>query len=269
MTEYVATSLTRRLLARMQATHERRRISVFSGPPGIGKTTAIDRFAASNRGGVVPIKVTRRNAREVLVLQHTLEAVRHQLTSPFEHAPSSVWELRQDLFGALCAWAGAETGPARRGEYPADAFGRLTLVFDEAQNLSRQAIEALRYWNDADRCYAPFPVGLVFVGNNEFSLAGSAEESVISAAVADRALYMQALDYDDVTDDDLRLFIDARVEIEESALQLLLRALRGPRSVRSFRRLADLLTELEAEAGAEPINANLMRAGLAYSGGRE
>ena len=26
-------------------------------------------------------------------------------------------------------------------------------MFDEAQNLSREAIEFLRYWNDADRCY--------------------------------------------------------------------------------------------------------------------
>src|SRR5436305_216629 len=70
MTDFVATSIARRLIVRMQATHDRRRISVFSGPPGIGKTTAIDRFAATNAGSVAVVKVARRNAREVLVLQH-------------------------------------------------------------------------------------------------------------------------------------------------------------------------------------------------------
>src|SRR5438270_13878170 len=113
MTEFVATSIARRLMARMQATHDRRRISVFAGPPGIGKTTAIDAFAARRRGEVAVVKVARRNAKEVLVLQHTLEAMRQLSGSAFQHAPSSVWELRNDLFGAICRWAGAEPGAAR------------------------------------------------------------------------------------------------------------------------------------------------------------
>lgn len=266
MTEYVATSVARRLIARMQSTHERRRISVFAGPPGIGKTTAIERFASKNPGAVVVAKVSRRNAREVLVLQHALEAVRRAMGSPFAHAPSSLWDLRNDLFGALCAWAGADPIPARRGEYPTESFGPLTLVFDEAQNLSREAIEALRYWNDADRCYAPFPVSLVFVGNNEFSLATGAGDSVISAAVADRALYVQTLDYDDVADDDLRLFLEANAEIEPDAATLLLRAFRLPRAPRSFRRLDDLLAELAAFAEGHTISASDVRAHLQFAG---
>lgn len=267
MTDYVATSVARRLISRMQVTHERRRVSVFSGPPGIGKTTAIDRFCLSNRGAVIVVKVARRNAREVLVLQHTLEALRRLIGSSFEFAPSSIWELRNDLFGALCAWAEAEPGPARRGEYAADAFGRLTIVFDEAQNLSRAAIEALRYWNDQDRCYAPFPLGLVLVGNNEFSLAGSANDSVISAAVADRALYLQTLDYDDVTDDDLRLFIETRAEIEDAAVRAILRSFNGSRAPRSLRRLADLLDDLQFEAAGGPITPSMVRDTLLLAGG--
>lgn len=259
MTEFVSTSVARRLIARMQATHERRRISVFAGPPGIGKTTTVDRFCTANAGQVVVVKVARRNAREVLVLQHALEAMRHLTTSPFAHAPSSIWELRQDLFASICVWAGADPLPARRGEYPMESFGRLTLVFDEAQNLSREAIEALRYWNDPDRCYAPFPLGLVFVGNNEFSLSGGSHGSVISAAVADRALYLQTLDYDDVTDDDLRLFMDAQVEIAPSAAALLLRTFRTPRAPRSLRRLADLLSDLRDFADGDEISSDDVR----------
>lgn len=266
MTDFVATSIARRLITRMQVTHERRRVSVFSGPPGIGKTTAIDRFSLANRRNVVVVKVARRNAREVLVLQHSLEALRHLIGSPFEFAPNSIWELRNDLFSALCRWAGAEPAPARRGEYPPEAFGRLTIVFDEAQNLSRAAIEALRYWNDVDRCYAPFPVGLVLVGNSEFSLAGSASDSVISAAVADRALYLQTFDYDDVTDDDLRLFIDARADVQDAALRMILRSLSGPRTPRSLRRLSDLLDELIAQSAGTAISPEMAREALLVAG---
>ena len=60
-------------------------------------------------------------------------------------------------------------------------------------NLLRDALGVLRFWNDKDRCYSPFPIGLVFVGNNEFSLAPDSHGAcVISAAVADRALYVEA-----------------------------------------------------------------------------
>lgn len=174
---FVATSIARRLMTRMQATHERRRISVFAGPPGIGKTTAIDAFSERAPGNIAIVKVARRNAREVLVLRHMLESLRRLGGSAHTHFPTSVWELRSDVFGALCAWAGADVAAARKGDYPVEGFPRLTLVFDEAQNLSRGAIEALRYWNDSDRCYAPFPVGLVFVGNNEFSLQADIDGS--------------------------------------------------------------------------------------------
>ena len=263
MTEpFVATSLARRLIARMQATHERRRISVFSGPPGIGKTTAIDEFVRRRPAEVVVVKVARRNAREVLVLQHTLEALRRLCGSAFDHAPSSLWDLRNDLFAELCRWAGAEPLPARRGEYAREAFARLTIVFDEAQNLSREAIDGLRYWNDADRCYAPFPVALVFVGNNEFSLSGAATDSVISAAVADRALYLQAFDYDDVTDDDLTLFIESRLELAPAALSAVLRSFKAPRALRSLRRVEDLLDQLGELAGRGEVGAETVRQAL-------
>lgn len=264
MTEFIATSIARRLLTRMQVTHERRRISVFAGPPGIGKTTAIDEFTRRRSGEVVTVKVARRNAREVLVLQHTLDALRQFSGSLFAHTASSLWELRNDLFGTICDIVGADPRSARRGEYDASAFPRLTIVFDEAQNLSRDAIEALRYWNDTDRCYAPFPVGLIFVGNNEFSLAGvDPTSSVISAAVADRALYLQTLDYSDVVDDDLELFIGSRCEIEPDAVRTLLRAFRGPRSPRSLRRLGDLIDELTDLAAGSSITLELVRLSLA------
>ena len=209
------------------------------------------------------VKVARRNAREVLVLQHTLEAMRRLAGSPFDFAPSSLWDLRNGLFGAICHWAGVEPSSARRGEYDIQAFPRLTIVFDEAQNLSREAIDGLRYWNDADRCYAPFPIAMVFVGNNEFSLSGAtASESVISAAVADRALYLQTFNYDDVTDEDLTLFIETQRELDPSALAAVVRAFKTPRAQRSLRRVADLLEDLDEIAGGGEVTAETVRQAL-------
>jgi DNA polymerase III delta prime subunit len=155
----------------MQATHDRRRISVFAGPPGIGKTTAVDVFCARQPNEVAIVKIARRNAKEVLVLQHALEAVRQISGTQRLAVPSSIWELRSYVFRAVCESAGLDVDATRRGEAVADDVGRLSIVFDEAQNLSREALEVLRFWNDHDRCYSPFPIGLIFVGNNEFSLA--------------------------------------------------------------------------------------------------
>jgi hypothetical protein len=258
--EFIATSIARRLIARMHASHDRRRIAVFAGPPGIGKTTAIDALATELAGSLVVVKVARRNAREVLVLQHALEGLRRLRGAPSLHFPTSIWELRNDIFNSICAWAGADPNAARRGEYPAEQFPRLTIVFDEAQNLSREAIESLRYWNDADRCYAPFPLGLIFVGNNEFSLQIDVDgRSVISAAVADRALYVQTFDYSDVTDDDVRLYVEANGIVEEGAVQTLISYLDASRVSRSFRRIDDLIHELNDIANSGPVTACLVR----------
>src|SRR5581483_10240292 len=117
-----------------------------AGPPGIGKSTAIQQFSLRRPGEVAKVQVAKRNAREVLVLQHTLEAVRRVARSPHQHVANSIWELRNALYAAACGWAGVKPAAARAGEYDPRTLPRLTLVFDEAQNLSREAIDALRYW---------------------------------------------------------------------------------------------------------------------------
>jgi hypothetical protein len=106
----------------------------------------------------------------------------------------------------------------------------------------------------------------VFVGNNEFSLAGaSASESVISAAVADRVLYLQSFEYDDVADDDLKLFISSKGEFEDGAVAAIVRSFRGPRSPRSFPRLGDLLDDLIELADGADITVADVRGRLALA----
>lgn len=103
----------------------------------------------------------------------------------------------------------------------------------------------------------------MFVGNNEFSLSGAtASESVISAAVADRALYVQTFHYDDVTDDDLALFIEAQRDLDPCALAAIVRAFKAPRAQRSLRRVGDLLAELDEIAGGGSVSAETVREAL-------
>jgi hypothetical protein len=82
---------------------------------------------------------------------------------------------------------------------------------------------------------------------------------VISAAVAERALYVLGLTYDDISDQDLRMLLEARGLADEDAQSMILRSLRTPRAVRSLRRVIDMLEEIEAFAGSEPITAAVVR----------
>jgi hypothetical protein len=88
---------------------------------------------------------------------------------------------------------------------------------------------------------------------------------VISAAVADRALYLQSFEYDDVIDDDLQLFVEARGEFEPGAVSAIVRSFRGPRSPRSLRRLSDLLDDLIAFADGAAVTAGDVRGHLALA----
>ncbi len=263
---FVQTSVARRLIARMQVTHERARISVFSGPPGIGKTTAIDMWRRRHPDHVAVVKIDRRNAGEAISLQNCLYAFRDLARSKQTHMPRARWELRRQIFNNLCTISQLDPLRVRMTGIQGALPKPVTVVFDEAQNLSRAAIDVLRYWSDADRCYAPHPIGLVFVGNNEFALASTkGEDSVISAAIADRALYIQSFDYDELTDSDLAMVIEARGVSDPAAAFALMNAFGGPRAVRSLRRISDLIDELREEAGSSAITADLVRQVLSLS----
>lgn len=263
-TTYAPTSISRRLIARMQQTHEKRRISVFSGPPGIGKTTAIDAWKASRPNEVAVVKIGRQGAREAMVLRHTVEAVQGLTGEPAAVYLVGLWHLREKLFRTLCRWAQVDAEEARNRGRRVDTDARLTLVFDEAQNLSRKAIDALRYWNDADRCYGPLPIGMVFIGNNEFSLADTGGAgSVISAAVADRALHIQTLEYEDLTDDDIELVLRLHGITEADAVAELLSCFRRQRAVRSLRRILDFTDDLKVSCPG-PITGAAVRTALQF-----
>jgi DNA transposition AAA+ family ATPase len=272
---FVATTVARHLLSRLRVTHQERGISVFSGPWGIGKTTAINAFAAEKFGSCVIVKVEprgKKGASPVSVMKQAVEEL-----SPLIRAGSkdrrlartgraatrdSHWHLRLNIYNLLSEWEplieyrreveyAEELEVAVSVEQP-----RFTFIFDEAQYLSREAIEMLRYWNDTDRTTTPIPVGIIFIGNNEFSLEeDSAGQSVISGAVRSRAFFIEPLDYGDITDQDLVLFAQSRGVTDAGAIAEIVRYYSSPRISRDLRHVERILATLSRRSNGAPVTA--------------
>lgn len=251
--EYAATPISQALLARFSRVHRYRSIGVLSGSPGVGKTTAAKRFVADHPGEALLITMPAAGKKGL----NPLAASKLVLDALWDATGSASWARPAEPGGRYTRLAGSFNHAVRAVaglDYLIpdldSVAGRLTIVLDEAQNLSREAIELLRYLNDEGSGYGPFQVGLVFMGNNEFALqSGPTGHSVISAAVADRALFVEALSYQDLTAEDLRLIVEARLEINAGALELALHALMA-RPDRSFRAATRFCLEVREEAAA-------------------
>jgi DNA polymerase III delta prime subunit len=260
---YVPTTVSQAIVARMQRTHEKRRISIFSGPPGIGKTSAIDQFKIANDYHVVVLKISNKNTSDLVAYQYMLEGFAKMTEQEYSAYSADRYAIKNQLCRRIADWGGGNLPwplASATGQEP-EVYPNLTFVFDEAQNLSRHAVDALRYWNDPDRCYGPFPIGVIFIGNNEFALkADRSGTSVISAAVADRALYHESFDYSAVKASDLELFVRSRGIAEPNAVAALVRRYSGPRVARSLRRLSDDIDELFDEADGSPVTLATVKA---------
>lgn len=263
-TSFIATSIASSLLPRLRRTHKRRRIGVFAGPPGIGKSTALEAFRAEEEWNVGLVSVPpgpKGGLMPTAAMHLAAEALRGFAPRSYSaRVPNGYIELRNRLFSMVSEWAGFQASEVRRDGLDPSEFPPLTLIFDEAQNLSRDAIEMLRFANDATGGFSPLPLGLIFVGNNEFVLkTDRGGPSVLSAAVADRALYTETFSYSDVSDDDLTLFFEASGIVDPKALQMVVRHFSAGRSDRSFRRAADLAAELSEEAAGAAITPDVVR----------
>lgn len=256
----VETSVVRFIRTRLQMTHEEQGICVLSGPWGIGKTTAIECFAKNNCGRCVVVKIEQgsmaRGASPVFVLQQTIEAIRPLIGRPPRATLSNAyWSLRLMLYNCIRDWLDAD-GAQSGGPLPP-----LSIIFDEAQYLSRDAIEMLRFWNDTDRTVTPVQVGLMFVGNSEFVLQeNSRGDSVLSGAVRSRSLFIEALTDQDVSDDDIALYLRSRGEYQTEALSLMLDYFRQPKVRRDFRSIKRIDDVLRRKSPNAPIIAENVRA---------
>lgn len=254
--EYAETPMSRGLLMRFERVHRYRSIGVLSGPPGVGKTTAARRFVDGRLHESLHITMPSAGRKGLIPL-----AASDIILDTIWNIASPRWGRPDEPGGRYARLAGSFNQAIRsyfgigRDDGPDPSKCRLTIIVDEAQNLSREAIELLRYLNDEAAGYSPFAVGLIFLGNNEFALkSGANGQSVITDAVADRALFAEALSYQDLTEEDLRLVLEPQLEIEDAALDLAIRCLmaRPNRSFRTAKRFCIEASE-EAELSGAPI----------------
>lgn len=267
--EIVPTTIAKSMTAMLRDTHQRRSIAIFAGPPGIGKTTAVQAFADEHAGSVVVVKIERSGKQGVvsrMLMQEIILAIWKLRGTSSMHVYLDTYQVKQQLAQVVKDWAQSLVDNRLWSGLDWQKDGpKLTLIIDEAQNLSRDAIDTLRYWNDRDRCYGIVPIGLAFVGNNEFALDTAKGKSVISAAVADRARHTETFEYANVEDDDIRLILRAHGITDELATAALIRRYsETARRPRSIRRLVEVdIPDIKLIAGERPVTLEIMREALA------
>ena len=257
---FVETTVTRLMRANMIETHEETGIAVISGPWGIGKTTAIDAFAADYERYCAIVKIepasTRRGVTSGKVMQATIEALRAKTGRPVgTQLSNATWTLRQMIHTMLFEIHSNQESPGRQQKKP-----QFTFIFDEAQHLSKEAIELLRYWNDRDRPTTPFPVGLIFVGNNEFAMAESAAgESVLSGAVRSRLTCEMPLARAHISDADITHFAQSRGITDSDAIKEFVAFCGLPKVDRCLRTADRILGKIRDYADDRPITEQIVR----------
>jgi len=260
---HIETSVVRFIRTRLEVTHEQEAICVIAGPWGIGKTTAVESFAKERADSCAIVKVERgsmkRGASPVLALQQTVEAIRPLIGRKARASLSNAyWSLRQMLYNHLEEWR----SDRQSSRNLVDDL-KFSIVFDEAQYLSREAIEMLRYWNDTDRTTSPFPIGLIFIGNSEFALEESnSGESALTGAVRSRALFVETLGYEDVSDDDILAYIHSCGAYDGDAAALVLAHFHHRRVRRDFRILSRLDAAFRRRSGGAPVSSGTVRSVL-------
>lgn len=246
----IQTMVLDHMLARIQRTHDRRKACVFVGEPGIGKSTAIEAFRASNPGCVIVIRLQSK-VTGTQVLQMLLAALRQHNGKPVGYITNATAQVVQQL-----GWEIQSYGDDLPRDARPDLFPYLTVIFDEAQYLTKGAIDALRAYNEPHYfCAGTFPLGLVFVGNDQMSLENRRGDSVLDAAMRDRLLYTERLDYNFVTPDDIAAFVQAHGITDKGAQKAIVTRFSGNRIVRSFRQILRFVDDCKDEAGDDPVTA--------------
>lgn len=265
---FVDTTIARHIMSRLLLTHHERGIVVISGPWGIGKTTAIEAFVATGVSAIV-IKVRpggHKSGRTAAgVLQQIAEALMPFVGVEWKLSnQTSIYALESIIFRLMRRWDKFTNiaGEGEEAQLIGEEFDQLppfTIIFDEAQYLSRQAIDYLRFWNDQDRTATPFPIGLAFIGNPEFSLdRKGGVDSVISGAVRSRALFVESLDYLHLSETDLTLFAQSRGIADAKAIGRIVQHYTKGSNVADLRNADQLIPIMHRFANGGPVTAEIV-----------
>ena len=257
--EPIPTRIHERLLTRFQRTHDKRRASLFVGPAGLGKTTAIHAFRAQHPSSVIVIPVAKRQttAQQALhQLQRSLSV--HTGDADFTSAFSAV-RLQQKvrtLLERYCKPLSKDSSPL--------SFPLLTVIFDEAQGLTNDALDALRRFNEPFyQCEGPFPIGLILVGNEELSLEVKTDGStLLNAGMESRLLYSQRLSYADFDRADVDAYLASLGVEDADARDALTDHFTKGRTPADLRKMPDMVDAVRDEAAGAPITRETVRVHL-------
>ena len=260
--EPIPTRVYTRLLARMRRTHERRRASISVGPPGLGKTTAALRLRQEEPANITITRVAKRalSAPQALVQLH---GTLRQLDGCEDSLPTTQLGSMPMVQHRIHVLMERIAGINWTNPNPED-FPPFTVIWDEAQRLTNDAIDALRDFTEPfGQCRGPFPLGMIFIGNEELSFDVRRDgTSLLDAGMASRLLYSERLSYADIERADVDAYLCSLGIEDEEARDTLSSYYVGGRVPCDFRDIADLVDALQDEAAGQPITRETVRVHL-------
>jgi hypothetical protein len=242
----------------LELAHQTRWNCIISGPPGIGKTTAIEkwRFPYGDQTLLITVPEPNRGkghspAQAMLLI---LEAIYGKYSCSIPRTSDSII-LRNAAEHAI------DRAFREQGYHRAD--WRFTIVFDEAQGLSESALNALRHWWDNADQFFPEKVVFVFVGNDEFSMkVNSKGKSIISNALKSRSLHPLTLTRADLSLEEVEAFIRAKGIEEKAVIREFVDYVKGNDDRRDFRTLTQLLDRCRTYTSGGPVTSDIARRAL-------
>lgn len=244
-TRIVPTSVTRRGVDIISRAHAARGILAIRGPAGIGKTTAIQEAKAKYGDGVIVVTPRQVNTPIGYALRLTLDVLRvHIGASPIEGQATS--ELLQHKIALdLRTWFSSRFAMKLfKGTPP-----YCTIIFDESQNLSARALDALRRWNDRTVSLPRPPIGLVFVGETGPASREDPDWTGVVAGVGDHLSgAVESFGYHDLSDEDIQRVVQANGLKSPEAVSALLDYCRQQPPNRDLRTVLRIVRDAKNEA---------------------
>lgn len=237
-TEFVKTSIARKIERAIFVAEATRRISVIAAQAGLGKTLTIGQYRLRQAG----------KARSVYVS-----------CSP---DLNNIWLILQELYFAVTRSENGKKSQLRRELVHILQGTNRTIFIDEAQHLAPDSLELLRCIADQAN------VAMVLSGNESIyehgSSSGARRSASAHAQFSSRVVQRVHLQCEDITTGDVKAiatqFVPAATLAE--TIDLLTEETRGMgRSTGGFRRLVTILTLAQiAAAGREVRKAHVVRA---------
>ena len=183
--DYVETSISQEAYKTIQYCHLNRCIGTYIGDAGIGKTKGAQKYALDYSEAIL---VTATKACNSLKEMYKMIARKLRLSENRNKA-----DMERDIRSKL------------------DGSNKI-LIIDEAQHLSVNAIDGIRYLNDEDNeTYLP-PVGIVFIGNHSLKTKMMGKHEELLAQLFNRIQIERIIFTTNVLADDIKKLFPVYVE---------------------------------------------------------